>query len=84
MSTRTTLLLDAASRSAAKRLAAKLEVSPSEVVRRALVHYGDHVLGVPADRQRRRKKAFERLAAMFEGHDAGAEIAGLKEQDEFF
>jgi hypothetical protein len=84
MSTRTTLLLDDASRSAAKRLAARLQVSPSEVVRRALVHYGDHVLGLPADRRRRRKQAFERLVKMFEGHDADAEIKRLKEEDEFF
>lgn len=84
MSTRTTLLLDDASRAAAKRLAAKLRVSPSEVVRRALVHYSDHVVGVSAERRRRRRRAFERLALMFENHDAGAEVQRIKEEDEFF
>jgi predicted transcriptional regulator len=84
MSTRTTLLLDDASRSAAKRLAARLQVSPSEVVRRAIVHYSDHVLGVSAERRRRRKRALERLAGMFEGHDADAEVRRLKDEDEGF
>jgi hypothetical protein len=84
MSTRTTLLLDDASRGAAKRLAAKLRVSPSEVVRRALVHYSDHVMGVSAERRRRRRKALERLTALFDRHDAAAEDQRLKEEDEFF
>lgn len=84
MSTRTTLLLDAASRRTAKRLAAKLDVSPSEVVRRAIVHYGDHVLGVPADRRQRRARALSRLVTLFEGNDAEREVAELKRQDEFF
>lgn len=84
MQTRTTLLLDDDSRRAAKRLSAKLQVSPSEVVRRALVHYSDHVLGVSAERRRRRKKALDQLTALFEGHDADAEIERLKQEDEFF
>jgi hypothetical protein len=84
MSSRTTLILDAASRSAVKRLTAELQVSPSEVVRRALVHYGDHVLGIPAERRRRRKRALERLSVLFQGNDAIAEVARLKEEDEFF
>lgn len=84
MSTRTTLILDEASRGAAKRLAAKLQVSPSEVVRRALVHYGDHVLGVVGERRRRRKNALARLSKLFEGNDPAAEVARLKEEDEFF
>lgn len=84
MLTRTTLLLDDDSRRAAKRLSAKLQVSPSEVVRRALVHYRDHLLGVPADRRRRRTNALHQLATMFEGNDARAEIGRLKEDDEFF
>jgi hypothetical protein len=84
MQTRTTLLLDDDSRRAAKRLAARLQVSPSEVVRRALVHYSDHVLGVSAERRRRRKKALDQLSAMFAGNDPQAEVARLKEEDEFF
>jgi len=78
MSTRTTLLLGADSRRAAKRLAAKLNVSPSEVVRRALVHYGDHVLGTSAEQRKRRSRALERLENLFGGHDAHDEIKRLK------
>jgi hypothetical protein len=84
MSTRTTLLLDAESRVAAKRLAAKLDVSPSEVVRRALVHYADQVLGVAAERRRRRRNALGKLVALFEGNDPEAEVQRLKEADESF
>jgi hypothetical protein len=53
-------------------------------VRRALVHYGDHVLGVSAERRRRRKKALDRLAILFEGQDPEAEVGRLKQEDEFF
>lgn len=84
MSTRTTLLLDGDSRRAAKRLAAKLDVSPSEVVRRALVHYGEHVLGVSSERRRKRREALARLAVLFAGNDAEAEIAARKSEDEHF
>jgi hypothetical protein len=84
MSTRTTLLLDGPSRRAAKKLAAKLDVSPSEVVRRALVHYGEHVLGVASDRRRKRQEALARLAVLFDGNDPEAEIASRKEEDEHF
>jgi len=81
MPTRTTILLDPASRHAAKTLAARLDVSPSEVIRRALVHYRNHVAGTPADARRRRLAALDRLVALFEGHDAKAEVRRLKEED---
>lgn len=84
MQSRTTLILDDASRGAAKRLAAKLQVSPSEVLRRALVHFSDHVLGVASERRRRRRRALDRLSVLFEGNDAAAEVARLKDEDEFF
>jgi hypothetical protein len=84
MQSRTTLLLDDASRRAAKRLAARLRVSPSEVVRRALVHYSDHVLGVSAERRGRRRNALKQLEVMFQGHDARGETERLKAEDEFF
>jgi len=84
MPTRTTLLLDGDSRRAAKRLAAKLDVSPSEVVRRALVHYGEHVLGVGSERRRKRRDALKRLAVLFQGNDPEAEIAARKAEDEHF
>jgi hypothetical protein len=84
MSTRTTILLDEPSRRAAKTLAAKLDVSPSEAIRRALVHYRDHVLGVPPDVRRRRSAALSRLAQLFAGNDPAAEVKRLKEEDRFF
>jgi hypothetical protein len=82
--TRTTILLDEASRRAAKTLAARLNVSPSEAVRRALVHYRDSVLGVPMETRRRRLAALDRLIDLFEGHDAAAEVQRLKQEDRFF
>jgi hypothetical protein len=81
MPTRTTVVLDEPSRRAAKTLAAKLNISPSEAVRRALVHYRDEVLGVPAEARRRRTAALDRLFVLFEGHDAAEEVRHLKEQD---
>ena len=81
MQTRTTILLDEPSRKAAKVLAARLDVSPSEVIRRALVHYREHVLGTPVAVRRRRVAALARLTQLFEGHDASAEIRRLKRED---
>jgi hypothetical protein len=81
---RTTLILDGTSRRAAKDLAAHLDVSPSEAIRRALVYYRDHVVGVPRVARRRRRAALERLFVLFEGHDAEAEIRRLKEEDRYF
>src|SRR5947208_2438784 len=75
---RTTILLDADSRRAAKALAAQLNVSPSEAIRRALVRYRDEVLGLPSDARRRRTAALERLFGLFEGHDAEAEVRRLR------
>jgi hypothetical protein len=84
MPTRTTVILDAPSRRAAKVLAARLDVSPSEAIRRALIHYKDHVLGASGDARSRRVLALDRLTALFEGHDAAAEIKRLKQEDPFF
>ena len=81
MQTRNAVRLDEPTRLAAKTLAAKLDISPSEAVRRALVHYRDEVLGVPADARRRRTAALDRLCVLFEGHDATEEIRQLKAQD---
>jgi len=84
MQTRTTVLLDDSSRRAAKVLAAKLDISPSEAIRRALVHYREHVLGAAPETRRRRKRTLERLGRLFEGHDAAGEVERLKEEDAFF
>jgi hypothetical protein len=82
MHNRNAVRLDETTRSAAKTLAAKLNISPAEAVRRALVHYRDEVLGVAAEDRRRRTSALDRLFVLFEGHDAAEEIRRLKEQDE--
>lgn len=81
MHNRNTVRLDEPTRIAAKTLAAKLNISPSEAVRLALAHYRDEVLGVPAEGRRRRTAALDRLFVLFEGHDATEEIRRLKEQD---
>ena len=61
MHNRNAVRLDAPTRLAAKTLAAKLNITPSEAVRRALVHYRDEVLGVPAEaRATNRLKAREK------------------------
>jgi hypothetical protein len=84
MATRTTVILDEASKRAAKILAARLDISPSEAIRRALIHYHDQIVGVSADTRRRRQAAFDRLIVLFEKNDAAAEIARLKKEDPFF
>jgi hypothetical protein len=84
MPTRTTILLDEPSRRAAKVLAAKLDVSPSEAIRRALVHYREHVLGVPPDVRRRRVNALSQLAELFRGNDPAAEVKRLEDEDPYF
>jgi hypothetical protein len=82
MHNRNTVRLDEPTRLAAKTLAAKLKITPSEAVRLALVHYRDEVLGVPAEDRRRRTAALDRLFVLFEGNDAAEEIQRLKEQDQ--
>jgi hypothetical protein len=84
MSTRTTILLDESSRRAAKTLALKLDVSPSEAIRRALVHYRNHVLGIPADVRRRRVAVLDRLVDLFAENDAAREVRRLKDEDRYF
>ena len=81
---RTTVLLDEPARLAAKRLAARLDVTPSEVIRRALVRYQDDLLGTAGKARDRRLSAARRLAELMEGGDAEAEVKRLKQQDEFF
>ena len=81
---RTTVLLDEPARLAAKKLAAKLDVSPSEVIRRALVRYQEELLGSESTKRRRRVAAANRLFVLAEGHDAEAEVRRLKREDPFF
>ena len=81
---RTTVLLDEPARLAAKRLSARLDVSPSEVIRRALVHYQEDVLGTASQARQKRVVAAQRLFKLLEGSDAEAEVRRLKKEDEFF
>jgi len=81
---RTTVLLDEPARLAAKKLAARFDVSPSEVIRRALVRYHDDVLGGGGQARRKRVAAALRLTTLLEGNDAEAEVRRLKKEDEYF
>jgi hypothetical protein len=80
---RTTVLFDEPARLAAKRLAVRLDVSLSEVIRRALVRYHDDVLRSSRQARRKRVAAALRLAKLMEGN-AEAEVRRLKKRDEFF
>ncbi len=80
---RTSLVLDDASRSAARELASLYQCSMAEAIRRAIISHRNAVRGVPAERRKERLKALVELAQLFEGHDADAEIRALKAADEF-
>ena len=82
MQTRTTILLDQPSRRAAKQLAAHLDVSPSEAIRRALAHYRNHVIGSPEADRRRRLAALDRSLVAFRGMDPAAELRRMKREDD--
>ena len=79
---RTTIMLDPDSRRAAKQLAAKLDVSPSEVIRRALAHYQGDVMGTPAksERIRSRLAALERSLEVFKRTDPAAESKRIRRE----
>ncbi|MBI4821064.1 MAG: hypothetical protein HY791_32690 [Deltaproteobacteria bacterium] len=81
MSTRTSLILDDEVRRAAKDLAAHYQCSTSEAIRRAVLGHREVVLGVPKSARVGRVKTLKRLAELFEGHDAAAEIRRLKSED---
>lgn len=81
---RTTILLDEASRQAARDLAHQFGCSTSEAIRRVLVEYSkEHppVRYATPERRQERVKALHRLIEMFAGHDAQAEIDELKRVD---
>lgn len=80
---RTTIVLDAESRDAARDLAGRWQCSMSEAIRRAIVHQHSAVSGVSASERAERVRALLALAEAFEGHDAETEIAELKRQDEW-
>ena len=81
---RTTLMLDAPARQASRRLAQKLGVSPSEVMRRALILLQAEVLGVPEEDRKHRVAALERLTELSSKIDVKAELKRIKrERDEW-
>ena len=56
--------------------------STSEAIRRAILGYRDHCLGVSPEFRATRTVALRELIQLFEGHDAQAEIDELKRQDD--
>ncbi len=84
MSKRTTLLLDADTRRAARQLALRYGCSTSEAIRRAIVRHRDTVFGVAAETRGERRQVLERLFEVFEGHDAEGELQRLRAEDDAF
>ncbi len=84
-SERTTIILGDAERAAAKRLAVRWGVTPSEAIRRALLKVADAEL--VEHRQRRakqRRAALEKLITLSRGLDVDAELERLSaERDEW-
>jgi hypothetical protein len=77
---RTTLMLDAPSRQASRRLARTLGVTSSEVMRRALLLLERDVLGVSAPERAQRVAALEKLASLSSKVDVKAELARLRRE----
>ena len=77
---RTTLMLDEPARKASRRLAQKLGVSPSEVMRRALALMQAEVVGVSDEDRKKRVAAFERLVDLSAKVDTKTELARLKRE----
>ena len=84
MQQRTTLIMDAETRLAARQLALRYGCSTSEAIRRAVLRHRDAVFGVPPEARSERRKVLNRLFELFEGHDAEREIGRLKSQDAGF
>jgi hypothetical protein len=84
MSNRTTVLLDEATREAARDLARRYGCSTSEAIRRAIVRQRDALLGVPSARRKERVRILERLFEQFHDNDPAEEVRRLKEEDEGF
>lgn len=84
-SERTTIILGDAERAAAKRLAVRWGVTPSEAIRRALLKVADAEL--VEHRQRRakqRRAALEKLITLSRGMDVDAELERISaERDEW-
>jgi antitoxin component of RelBE/YafQ-DinJ toxin-antitoxin module len=80
MSDRTTIVLGPNERRAAKRLAARWGVTPSEAIRRALMRVANEDLDEFRARQRRQRvAALEQLITLSEGQDLEAELERIAE-----
>ncbi len=84
MAHRTTLLLDDATRAAARDLARQYRCSVSEAIRRSVIRQRDLAVGLPAGRRAERTRALRRAFELFEGNDPAAEIRSLEAQDAGF
>lgn len=82
MSSRTSILLDDATREAAKQLAATYGCTMSDAIRLAIVAHRDRVVGVSEERRKARRDALEKLIDVTTGNDPAVEVSRLKAEDE--
>jgi hypothetical protein len=81
MSERTTIVLGPAERRAAKRLAARWGVTPSEAIRRALMRVANQELDEHRERKRRQRLvALEQLIELSHGQDLDAELKRMADE----
>jgi hypothetical protein len=81
MSQRTTIVLGPGERRAAKRLAARWGVTPSEAIRRALMRVANEELEEHRARKRRQRlAALEQLIALSDGQDLEGELQRIGEE----
>jgi hypothetical protein len=84
MADRTTLILDARARAAARQLARRYGCSVSEAIRRSVIRQRDVELGVPSARRRERIRTLRQLVELFANNDPAEEIRRLKAEDDGF
>ncbi len=85
MSERTTIVLGPLERRAAKRLAARWGVTPSEAIRRALMRVANAELHEQRERKRRQRvAALEQLIELSGGQDLDAELKRISEERDAF
>jgi hypothetical protein len=82
--TRTTLILDDESRTAARQLADHYGCPVSDAIRRSLIAQRNSVAGVPKRTRQQRVRTLKRLFEIFEGNDATEEVSRLKVEDQGF
>jgi hypothetical protein len=78
---RTTVLLDPSAHAAAKALASRLKVSPSEAMRRALIHYQEAICGPSSFDRKRKREVLGALIELSAGQDPVEEIRQRKRED---